>query len=103
MALLQERALRSAGMTSASVNVDKSVTQKGKTNPCSKALAKIDKANTTIGKMAEKIELVNATGFASLGQVIETADGALDTLNSTIAPALDALEALPKTMTAPVT
>merc|ERR1712232_974885 len=67
-ALLQERALRSEGMARSAVSVDRSVSRKGSSNPCSKALASIDKANTTIGALAAKVEDVNATGFDSLGQ-----------------------------------
>jgi hypothetical protein len=103
IALMQERALRSENMASLSVSVDKSVSQKGSTNPCSKSLTRIDKANTTIGKMAEKIEDVNATGFLLLGQVIEVASGSLDMLNSTVAPALEALDAIPSSILSPIT
>merc|ERR1719277_2715170 len=103
MALLQERALRSEGTASSSVSVERSVAQKGSSNPCEKALASIDKANTTIGTMAAKVEDVNATGFELLGQVLAVASSSLETLNSTVEPALDAASALPSSIMSPVT
>merc|ERR1719373_342838 len=80
VSLLEERALRSEGMASSSVSVDKSVSQKGGSNPCSTALSKITKANTTLTSMAEQVQAINGTAYDSLGQILDAAASALDTL-----------------------
>merc|ERR1719343_647434 len=104
MALLEERALRSEGMASASTSVDQSVSKKGGGgSPCAKASAEITKANTTISTMAAKIEAINGTAYGSLGLILDAATSALSTLNATAAPALDAASAVPSNILSPVT
>lgn len=103
VSLLEERALRSEGMSSSSVSVDQSVSRKGSSNPCSTALAEVTKANTTLTTMVAKVQAVNGTAFDLLGQILDVASSSLDTINSTLAPALDAASAIPSSILSPVT
>lgn len=104
VAMLQERASAVSGdMASAAVGVDQSVARKGSSNPCTKALADISKANTTLTALAAAVQAVNGTSMDTLGAILEVAFAGIDTLNASIAPALDAASAIPSSILSPVT
>lgn len=102
MALLQEHALASRGMSVS--EVDRSMSGKGgSTNPCNDATSKIDKANSTLTQLSEGIFLVNSTSADLLIGYLDQLNQGLVILNATVMPALDLATDVPEKLLAPVT
>jgi len=102
MALLQEHAFASRGMSVS--KVDRSMSGKGgSSNPCAAAALKIGKANSTVPQLSEAIALVNSTSAGLLVGYLAQLNQGLEMLNATLMPALDLASDVPDKLLAPVT